>query len=70
MEVFAVLLLEEGADARAILKATNAQLAPHQRIDGHWIWPDADFPRTPKLSVKRPELEKRVAVALHATVAP
>ncbi len=67
-EIFAVLLLEGSAEAEALIKAANAQLAPYQRIRGHWVWPEEDFPRTPKLSVKRPEVEARVARALHAAV--
>ena len=67
-EVFAVLLLEGTGNAPAIVKAANAQLAVHQRIRGHWVWPDDDFPRTHTLKVKLPEIEQRVTETLQATI--
>ena len=67
-EVFAVLLLDQGADAQAVVRSANGQLAQHQRIRGQWVWPDEDFPRTHTLKAKRPEIEQRVAEALHAKV--
>jgi long-chain acyl-CoA synthetase len=35
------------------VKAANATLGPNQRISGWRLWPDADFPRTHTLKVKR-----------------
>jgi long-chain acyl-CoA synthetase len=35
------------------VKAANATLGPNQRIAGWRLWPDADFPRTHTLKVKR-----------------
>jgi long-chain acyl-CoA synthetase len=37
----------------AIVRAANAELAPHQRIDGWRIWPEADFPRTHLFKIRR-----------------
>ena len=46
----AVLLLEDSAntsDADAIVQRANERLAPFQRMQHWFVWPDADFPRTP-----------------------
>jgi len=59
--IHAALLLEPGADSAAEVAACNAGLAPHQRIKDFSIWPDADFPRTPTLKVRRSEVQKRLA---------
>ena len=67
-EVFAVLLLEQGADPQAVVRSANAQLGQHQRIRGQWVWPDEDFPRTHTLKAKRPEIEQRVAETLQAKI--
>jgi long-chain acyl-CoA synthetase len=37
----------------AIVKAVNAELAPHQRLVGWRMWPEPDFPRTHMLKVRR-----------------
>lgn len=44
--VHAVLVLESGTDAEAVLRDANAQLQDHQRIRGVSVWPTADLPRT------------------------
>jgi long-chain acyl-CoA synthetase len=41
------------ASIEAAVKAANARLGPNQRIAGWRLWPDADFPRTHTLKVKR-----------------
>ncbi len=50
-------LEEDPAELRACIdaavRAANTRLAPHQRIAGWRLWPDADFPRTHTLKVKR-----------------
>ena len=56
IQVHAVLILNEGADAEAVLAAANARLGGHQQIRGHTIWPDEEFPRTPTLKVKKNEI--------------
>lgn len=40
----------------AIVKAANAELGMHQRLDGWRIWPEADFPRTHTLKIRRDEV--------------
>jgi long-chain acyl-CoA synthetase len=56
VQVHAVLVLHEGADADAVIAAANARLGGHQQIRGHTIWPDEEFPRTPTLKVKKNEI--------------
>lgn len=50
-------LAEDPAELRArieaAVRAANARLAVHQRIAGWRLWPEADFPRTHTLKVKR-----------------
>ena len=52
---------EEVAALRAriepLIKAANARLGQHQRLHGFRIWPDADFPRTHTLKIKRSEVQ-------------
>ncbi|HZQ34701.1 MAG TPA: AMP-binding protein, partial [Dehalococcoidia bacterium] len=52
----------------AIVARANAALAPHQRVATASWWPDADFPRTSTLKVKRNQLP--LPEALPATDAP
>lgn len=61
IEVQAVLLLEEGADAEAIIKRANRQLAAPQQIRRVTVWPEASFPMTPTLKVKRADVVARLA---------
>lgn len=56
LAVHAVLLMEDPAQAKAVVQQTNKQLASHQQVRGFTIWPETDFPRTHTLKVKRPEL--------------
>jgi long-chain acyl-CoA synthetase len=44
-----------------LIKAANSHLAQHQRIDDFRIWPEADFPRTHTLKIKRSEVQKWAA---------
>jgi len=44
--VHAVLVLEPGADAAAIVREANRKLEDHQRIQGVSVWPEASLPRT------------------------
>jgi long-chain acyl-CoA synthetase len=52
-EVHAVLLLDDPNHAKSVIQQTNKQLAPHQQVRGFTVWPEADFPRTHTLKVKR-----------------
>ncbi len=53
VEVHAALLLKEGAAAAEVVAWANGQLAEHQHIRGFTLWPEADFPRTHTLKVKK-----------------
>jgi long-chain acyl-CoA synthetase len=44
--VHAVLVLEPGADAAAIVREANGKLEDHQRIQGMSLWPEHQLPRT------------------------
>ncbi len=44
---------ELGAEIDAAVKRANATLAQSQRVVAWRLWPDADFPRTHTLKVKR-----------------
>jgi long-chain acyl-CoA synthetase len=52
--------VREGIDAA--VKAANSHLGPNQRIAGWRLWPDADFPRTHTLKVRRDEVRAWAAV--------
>jgi len=52
-KVHAVLLLEEGASPDGIVREANQRLDPNQRIRGHSLWHEPDFPRTPTMKVSR-----------------
>lgn len=56
-QVHAILLLDAPAiDPGGAVREANGRLAPHQRIGGFTVWPEADFPRTLTLKVKRQEM--------------
>ena len=44
--VHAVLVLEPGADAEAVVRQANPQLQDHQRVRGMSVWPGPELPRT------------------------
>jgi len=58
--------VEDPAAVRAMIdaavKAANAVLGPNQRIAGWRLWPEADFPRTHTLKIKRDLVRTWVAV--------
>jgi long-chain acyl-CoA synthetase len=58
--VHAILLMDDPSQAKAVIQQANKQLTVHQQIRGFTIWPDADFPRTHTLKVKRPEVMERL----------
>jgi long-chain acyl-CoA synthetase len=67
-EVHAVVIPAADAEsAAAAVRIANAHLGPQQQIAGFTIWPEADFPRTPSLKVKRAEV---LAVVVNAADAP
>jgi long-chain acyl-CoA synthetase len=44
--VHAVLVVEPGTDADAVVREANAKLSDHQKIRSHAIWPSESLPRT------------------------
>jgi long-chain acyl-CoA synthetase len=55
---------EEVAALRAriepLIRTANERLSQHQRLDDFRIWPEADFPRTHTLKIKRSEVQRRI----------
>jgi long-chain acyl-CoA synthetase len=59
--VHAVLVLQRGADAAAIIREVNAKLEPHQRIRDFSVWTEPALPRTdPMRKLKRFEIRRWV----------
>ena len=50
------------AEIEAAIRIANRTLAVHQRVAGWRLWPDADFPRTHTLKVKRDQIRAWAAV--------
>ena len=60
--VHAVLVLEPGTDAAAVIRSVNARLEPHQRIRDFSVWPGAALPRTGATGkLKRAEIRQWLA---------
>jgi long-chain acyl-CoA synthetase len=54
LEVHAALLMEEGpGQAADAVSWANDQLADRQRVRGHTVWPEEDFPRTHTMKVRK-----------------
>jgi long-chain acyl-CoA synthetase len=60
-EVHAVLLLQGGAQAEAVVRGANAVLQPHERIRGWTVWPEEDFPRGALQKIHRHLVVERAA---------
>ena len=63
-QVHAVFLLEEPGRAAEIVAQANRELAEHQHIRGFTVWPEADFPRTHTLKVKKAVLVDALSAGL------
>ncbi len=50
----ALILRDENADDAEVVRRANAQLSQPQQIRRWFIWPEADFPRTPTRKVRKP----------------
>lgn len=59
-QVHAVILEREPGAAAAAVRGANARLDARQQILGHTVWPEADFPRTHTLKVRRPLVQQYV----------
>jgi long-chain acyl-CoA synthetase len=58
--IHAVLLLNRGVSAQAVVGAANHALEPYQRIRSWTVWPAEDLPRTSLLKVRRDEVARTV----------
>jgi long-chain acyl-CoA synthetase len=66
--VHAVLVLEPGADADAIVRGANGRLEDHQRIRGYSVWPGDALPRTEGTrKLRRRDLHRWVSEGQTAT---
>ncbi len=60
-EVHAVLLLDgSGRTASEIVSQANVLIDPLHRITGFSIWPEAEFPKTPTLKIRKFVVKKRM----------
>lgn len=61
-EVHAVLILDgSGRDPEEIVREVNDRLDPLHRITGYSLWPDAEFPKTTTLKVRKFMVRSRLA---------
>ncbi len=60
VQVHAVLLMRERAQADDVVRTANTRLADHQQVGGYTVWPDEDFPRTHTLKIKKQEVIARL----------
>jgi long-chain acyl-CoA synthetase len=70
IEVHAVLILHEPSEADDVVHVANRQLGGHQQIRGFTVWPEEEFPRTPTLKVKKPEIVEWILAAKADEAAP
>jgi long-chain acyl-CoA synthetase len=60
--IHAVLVLDQGVEADAVVKGANAALEDHQRVRGSSVWPESSLPRTEGTQkLKRKELQRWAA---------
>jgi long-chain acyl-CoA synthetase len=69
-EPCAVLILREGGDAEAVVKAANESLAEYQRMRTWSVWPEEDFPRTSTQKPRRNLVLQMVQAQLANQSAP
>jgi long-chain acyl-CoA synthetase len=60
LKIHAVLLTDAPDLAEAVIRDANAKVGAHQQIRAHSVWPEADFPRTHTLKVKKREVIARL----------
>jgi long-chain acyl-CoA synthetase len=66
-EPYAVLLMNgTGVNAKDVVARANQSLAEYQKIRHWFVWPDADFPRTPTQKPVLPRIREVVAASTTA----
>lgn len=70
VRVHAVVAEAEPDTAGAAVRGANAVLDDRQQIYGFSVWPEADFPRTHTLKVRRPLVEAYLAEQAAPVLAP
>src|SRR4029079_16491501 len=63
VEVHAVRILHDPAVPDELVRQANSQLGGHQQVRGFTVWPEDEFPRTPTLQVKKPDILKWIQSA-------
>ena len=67
-EPCAVLLLREAAEAEAVVRRANQELADYQRLRRWFVWSEEDFPRSSTLKPRTSVIQQVVEAGLGATV--
>jgi long-chain acyl-CoA synthetase len=70
VRVHAVIAEAEAGSAGAAVRTANTALDDRQQIYGFSVWPEADFPRTHTLKVRRPLVEAFLAEETAPVLAP
>jgi long-chain acyl-CoA synthetase len=69
--IHAVLVVESGTDAAAVVRQANARLESHQRIRHFSVWPGPALPRTEAIrKLKREEIRRWVAEGALTAASP
>jgi long-chain acyl-CoA synthetase len=63
----ALILRDQGASAAEVVNRANTQLRESQRIRHWFIWPEADFPRTPTNKIRKPIVKEAALAAASET---
>jgi len=63
--VHAALLMDRGADPTQAVARANERLLPKQRVRGHTVWPEDDFPRTATGKIRKGLVRERVLALEH-----
>lgn len=61
-----IIMRDEESEVAGVIARANLQLARHQQIHSHFLWPEMDFPRTATQKIIKREVAERVKAALSA----
>ncbi|HYN63125.1 MAG TPA: non-ribosomal peptide synthetase, partial [Candidatus Limnocylindrales bacterium] len=70
IQVHAALILHDPAEGDEVVRQANGKLGGHQQVRGFTVWPEDEFPRTPTLKVKKPEIIAWIQSAAVDTAPP